>query len=237
MDSLHTITEIAERVRHASDMPALNSELERITDALKFDFYVVAPENHCAGTLTNLPHLWELSPPDGGCWRALGAACTNYTSGFVWSDLPRDPAYFADDQHLLCAASKHGIGDAYTLPAEFADGAKASVSLAKKVGRGISPDEVPRAHLVSARIHEARRRLQKSASEERPQLTARQIECVTLIAKGKTDWEAGTLLGVSKETVHKHIQAAMRRFGVNCRMQLVVRALINDYISIAELDL
>lgn len=66
-------------------------------------------------------------------------------------------------------------------------------------------------------------------------LSVRQKECVRLIARGKSNLQIGKALGISKETAHKHVQAAMARFAVKTRTQLVVHALHSGCIAFAEI--
>jgi DNA-binding CsgD family transcriptional regulator len=56
-------------------------------------------------------------------------------------------------------------------------------------------------------------------------LTARQRDCLVLVARGRTDRQVGEVLGISQQTVHKHVEAAKKRFGARTRIQLVVLAL------------
>ena len=68
-----------------------------------------------------------------------------------------------------------------------------------------------------------------------PQLTDRQIECVALVARGKTDGEIGQILGVGTETVTQHVKDARDRYGVTKRTMLTVRALFDGAISFADI--
>ena len=54
-----------------------------------------------------------------------------------------------------------------------------------------------------------------------PALSERELECLRWAAGGKTDWEIGELLGVSKSTAHFHIEQAKKKLGVNSRIQAV----------------
>lgn len=65
-------------------------------------------------------------------------------------------------------------------------------------------------------------------------LTSRQRDCLVLVARGKSDREIGAELGISDQTVHKHIEAAKKRYAVSTRMQLVVYALFVRQLEIAE---
>ena len=55
-----------------------------------------------------------------------------------------------------------------------------------------------------------------------------------LVARGKSNWVAGQLLGLSDQTVHKYVEAAKARYGVATRTELVVRALNDGQISFAD---
>ncbi len=56
-------------------------------------------------------------------------------------------------------------------------------------------------------------------------MSSRQLECLVLVARGKSDWEAGQILGISAETVHRHVEATRMKLGVRRRTQLVAKAL------------
>ena len=71
-------------------------------------------------------------------------------------------------------------------------------------------------------------------AEDLPRLTQRQLDCLVLAARGKTDWVAGQLLGLSHETVRMHIDNAKERFGVTSRAQLMIRALFYGQLSFAD---
>lgn len=63
-------------------------------------------------------------------------------------------------------------------------------------------------------------------------LTPRQIDCLRLIAAGKTEWEMGKILGLSPSTIHEYVEAARRRYGVKTRSQLVLAAARDGYVSL-----
>jgi LuxR family quorum-sensing system transcriptional regulator CciR len=58
---------------------------------------------------------------------------------------------------------------------------------------------------------------------------------VVLVAQGKSDWDIAQLLGLAADTVHEHIEAAKRRYGVATRTQLVVRTLFDSQITFADI--
>lgn len=56
-------------------------------------------------------------------------------------------------------------------------------------------------------------------------LTARQIECLAWTAKGKTAWETGQILGISRRTVELHLAKACHTLGVHTKIQAALKAL------------
>jgi len=56
-------------------------------------------------------------------------------------------------------------------------------------------------------------------------LTARERECLTWTARGKSAWAIGMILGVSENTINFHLKSAMRRLGTTNRVQAVAVAM------------
>jgi DNA-binding CsgD family transcriptional regulator len=68
-------------------------------------------------------------------------------------------------------------------------------------------------------------------------LTDREVEALTWVARGKSAWEIGELLQISKWTVDEHVQRAARKLGASNRSQavaLAVRARIIDLTAQAK---
>lgn len=66
-------------------------------------------------------------------------------------------------------------------------------------------------------------------------LSPRQVECIALVAQGKSDWEIGQILGLSRDTVHEYVESARRRYGVRRRTQLVLRAVRDGHLNMEAL--
>lgn len=58
-----------------------------------------------------------------------------------------------------------------------------------------------------------------------PDLTARELETLRWTMEGKTAWETGRILGISDETVARHLQNAARKLDAVNKHQAVVKAL------------
>jgi DNA-binding CsgD family transcriptional regulator len=55
-------------------------------------------------------------------------------------------------------------------------------------------------------------------------LTSRELEVLTWAARGKSAWEIGVILGITKRTVDEHIQTATRKLGAANRIEAVAIA-------------
>jgi DNA-binding CsgD family transcriptional regulator len=62
-------------------------------------------------------------------------------------------------------------------------------------------------------------------------LTPREREVLTWVAKGKSAWEIGEILHITKRTVDEHVQTAARKLGAANRAQAVAVALLHRLIE------
>jgi DNA-binding CsgD family transcriptional regulator len=62
-------------------------------------------------------------------------------------------------------------------------------------------------------------------------LSAREIEVLTWAARGKSAWETGEIMSISKRTVDEHAYQAMRKLGASNRIQAVAIAVRNRLID------
>jgi DNA-binding response OmpR family regulator len=62
-------------------------------------------------------------------------------------------------------------------------------------------------------------------------LREREVEALTWAARGKTFWEIGAILGLSKRTVEFHLENARRKLGVATRTQALIKAATGHLIQ------
>jgi LuxR family quorum sensing-dependent transcriptional regulator len=62
-------------------------------------------------------------------------------------------------------------------------------------------------------------------------LSPRERECLQWVATGKTDWGISEILGISQQTVHKHVSNALRKLGASTRAHAVAVALSARILS------
>jgi LuxR family transcriptional regulator, quorum-sensing system regulator CciR len=149
--------------------------------------------------------------------------------GFRFDEIPRLVRITDRQKSVLEAGRREGITDGFCVPAHIPGETNGTCTFVVHGGKPLPADNLPMAQLVGAFAYEAARQIQLSGAPlvgpPPERLTTRQIECIVLIARGKTDWEISQILGLHEQTVTEHLNEARRRCGVARRTELVVRAL------------
>lgn len=159
--------------------------------------------------------------------------------GFRWSKIPTMIPLTATDLRILAKGRDEGIGDGFTVPANVPGEAHGSCSFANSADRSVTEAMLPMAQLAGAFAFEGARRLlcrrRTGRGEPTPVLTDRQRDCVLWAARGKSDWEISRILGVSEETVIRHIKQARERYGVQKRTLLAIRTLFDGTLTFDDI--
>ncbi len=160
------------------------------------------------------------------------AASAKCAVGFAWQDIPRLIAMTPRQRTILDQAKRFGLSDGFTVPVHIPGEYRGTCSFG---GRDVEIDLAlaMTTQMVGLCAFEGARRLKvRNCGDPAaiPRLTQRQLDCLPLVASGKTDWAIGRILGVSPATAHQHVGEMMRRYAVASRTQLVVRALFDGQI-------
>jgi LuxR family quorum-sensing system transcriptional regulator CciR len=188
--------------------------------------------------LHNYPSDWE----DYFNEHKLGACdpvhrASHLTSiGFTWSQVPDMISLTPRDRQVLERAGARGIRDGFTVPAHVPGESNGSCTFATSGNASLKEEHLPAAQLIGAFGFEAARHLWgvREAGGSRPQLTDRQRDCLVWAARGKSDWEISRILGVSHETVIRHLKQARERYGVGKRTLLAIHALFDGSIGFTD---
>lgn len=159
--------------------------------------------------------------------------------GFRWSRMPEMIPMTAEDRRILALGRDQGIGDGFTVPAHVPGEARGSCSFASEAGRPLLHERLPMAQVAGAFAFEGARRLWSGRGHlpdpPPPALTDRQRDCLLWAARGKTDWEISRILGVTEETVARHIKQGCERYGVSKRTLLAIRALFDGTLTFTDI--
>jgi LuxR family quorum-sensing system transcriptional regulator CciR len=240
------VQDFSRAARGAADLMRLRADLIETAAALGFDYLMLQGDDG-AVWLCDLPPGWPM-PPAGGRGDAILATAAGTYVPFLWSDIPRLIALSDLQRERLNEAVAAGIGAAVSVPIHRPSPAAEPGSYSRfggvcsflmRNGMPLPLESLAAAHYVAGLAFDAVERLRHAIAPaafglQAPRLTPRQRDCVVLVARGKSDWEIGRLLGISESTVHKHIEDAKRRFSVSTRIQLVVRSLFDARLTFAD---
>lgn len=224
-------------------LPELCSLLEGVARELGFTYFALLDHASLDGSnprllrIDNYPDAWVRELVDGGLAAddPVHLASRRSNGGFAWSDI--DALVKLEPRHrsILARSRSFGIGPGFTVPANVPGEPSASCSFAVVSGGELPFERLHCAELIGARALSAARRLRPLAeARSRPRLSRREVQCLRLVALGKTDWEIAAILGLSIETVHHYVKRARAAYDVATRTQLVVHALRDALISFDE---
>jgi LuxR family transcriptional regulator, quorum-sensing system regulator CciR len=232
----------AEAAESCTDLPQLGTLLSDVSLELGFHHFALLDHAGLCRTATgylrieNYPEAWveELV----GCGYAaddpVHLASRRANAGFAWCEL--GTLIRLDRRHkTILARSRHfGIGNGFTVPANVPGEPSASCSFAVRVGCELPASRLRCAELIGAHALSGARRLRPLATGVRPRLSRRELQCLRLLAMGKTDWEIARILGLSIETAHQYVKRARAAYDTVSRTQLVVYGLRDAWISFED---
>lgn len=219
---------------------ALRTVLDDVTRELGFHYFALLhhsslrPGGAELVCIHNYPAGWEREMlarefvPDDPVHLASGR--TNV--GFAWSELDGLLPLTARHRHILERSARHGIGAGFTVPANVPGEPGGSCSFAVRRGRELPSQRLLCAEQIGAHAFQTARRLHHyPAAGHHPHLNRRELQCLHLLAAGKTDWEIAAILGISVDTAHQYVKRARAAYDVVSRTQLVVHCLRDAWIS------
>lgn len=241
-------------VRAAPSLTDISLVLKDATRSFRFDHFALAQQqgSQKLGGGGRLGPVRLTDFPDAWVDRLVGQgrvsddpvllASERRVTPFVWSSLPAIMAMNPRHQAFMAEARAAGLIEGYTVPIHVPGQASGLVSFVMGKGAALPAESLPAAQYLACFAFEAARRLKLAESVDgggggeprTPRLTQRQLDCLVLAARGKSNWVAGQLLGLTEGTVHKYLEAAKKRYGVSTRTELVVRALYDGHLSFGD---
>lgn len=234
-------------VRDADSLEAISATLSDATRRFRFDHFAMVQRNSSRPTkapvqLSDFPESWVdlLISGDYYVHDPVLVAVEKSVAPFSWADLPNMLNMTKQHHTYMNSAHHQGLSQGYTVPIHVPGEASGLCSFVMSGDRDLPSESLPAAQYLACFAFEAARRLagRHNANDtviDLPRLTNRQLECVVLAAKGKSNWVSGQLLGLSPDTVHKYLESAKRRYGVSSRTELVVRALYDGQLSFTDI--
>ncbi len=152
-------------------------------------------------------------------------------AAFSWSDIPL-PTLSKEQKVVRLSAAEMGANEAFVVPIE---GPQRELFVVRMTTPEKEFDPQARQTLYALGLMYAAFGLNKFANPT-PQsrsspLTFREAECLRWVSEGKSDWDISEILGISKHTVHEHLERGKAKLKARTRTQAAVHAAINGWLS------
>ena len=233
----------AEAAEACSDLQRLGALLGEVTLELGFDHFALLDHSSLSkpsGALIridNYPEAWALEIAERGYAGddPVHRASRRTNAAFAWAELGSLIAVEPLHRTILKRSKYHGLGGGFTIPGNVPGEPAASCSFAVRRGRELPRSSLHFAELVGIRaLHAARRLRGRTRIASRPRLSRREVECVKLVARGKTDWEIARILGLSIHTARQYVKRARSAYDTVSRTQLAIYGLRDSWIGFED---
>lgn len=231
----------AEAADRCGNLPELRALIDEAARALGFHFFALL--DHASLTapsaglvrIDNYPDPWveELLRSGDAADDPVHLASRRTNIGFGWCELGNLIRLERRHQRILARSRRFGIGPGLTIPANVPGEPSASCSFAVRAGFEIPAHRLHCAELIGAHALCAARRM-RPAPAVRPHLSRRELQCLRLVALGKTNWEIARILGLSTHTADQYVKRARAAYDTVSRTQLVVYGLRDAWISFED---
>lgn len=234
--------ELAHEISDAAKEEHLYAALANAAERMGFDHFALAFDRRGGGDAAsmlvhNYPDAWasvyvgfDLSGTD-----PIRRAGERSLTGFQWRDVDQYIPMSRGDRQLLKVARENGIGDGFTVPRHLPGEATGSCSFAVTPNAIMPAEMLHAAEILGAvALASARQLIGIAPLPPRAVLSERQRECVLWAARGKTAGETAGILGISEETVVRHLKIARERYSVHCRQMLILCALFDGLIGFSD---
>jgi LuxR family quorum-sensing system transcriptional regulator CciR len=232
----------AEAAQSCTDLPQLGTVLDDVARELGFHYFALLDHASLSTSgsellrIDNYPEDWVEELVSGGhaIDDPVHLASRRTNAGFGWSDLGDLIRLERRHTRILARSRHYGLGEGLTVPANVPGEPSASCSFAVRAGREIPVARLLCAELIGAHALRAARRLRAAGTRPRPHLSRRELECLRLVALGKTDWEIAHILGLSQHTARQYVKRARAAYDTVSRTQLVAFGLRDAWISFED---
>lgn len=141
----------------------------------------------------------------------------------LWTYLTPEEKYLA----ILEAAAGEGVGNGFTQPVNIPGEPNGSCSFATRIGVSLPFRCMHCAGVVGGFAFECARRLRgwDLGRTLVPHLSPRQLDCLWLLARGRSDKQIARDLDLRPDTVKTYMKALRLVLGASCRAEVVTKAL------------
>jgi DNA-binding CsgD family transcriptional regulator len=143
-----------------------------------------------------------------------------FSAPFTWTELLRDKKVSKASRELLRRVAEEGWTEGLAIPFPRGETRFGLVSLAGARGP-LSQEEKDGLSIMAMCLYEQVRRLGPSlgVALALSAMSLRELDSLRLVARGHSDQEIATVLGIAQSTAHEHVEAAKRKLKVGNRAE------------------
>jgi LuxR family transcriptional regulator, activator of conjugal transfer of Ti plasmids len=147
---------------------------------------------------------------------------------FRWGANLSSRSFSIAEQQLFDEAAQFGIKFGFTIPIHDGRGPVAALTFASDHRNSPFESSITAQarvlQLMALYFHaHVRRKLNGATNVTRTALSPRENECLEWASQGKSSWEIGRILGISRHTVASYLESAKRKLGVRTVVQAAIR--------------
>lgn len=255
MSKLRDVQTFIEQSRQVESPAVLHDLMQDISREMRFDHFALVHHvdlrplgtlaNHLVTedfvALSDYPQVWvdQYINDDIVSNDPVLLAAQRSAVGFAWDQVGDFITITQAHRDITERTRQAGLTNGFTVPANVPGELNGSCNFAVGAGHDVPSENFPMAQLVGSFAFQAARTLVARMRDipDRPpvRLAQRELECIVLVARGKSDWEIGRILGLSEATVATYVKRARERYDVPSRIQVVLRAVYEGSIPFSEL--
>ncbi len=187
--------------------------------------------------ITNYPAKWieRRLEMDFGAHDYVGRFAVRSVLPFLWDSLLERFTLTDVQKAVFHEASSIGLSAGGTIPIHGPAAAKATFSVVNDMPRAefarLFTDCQHELLLIAMYAHERILGFNLHAPLVNTiALTPRETEALTWVARGKTRWEVGVILGISEETIKVHLENARKKLGASNNTHAIAVAMLNGLL-------
>jgi LuxR family transcriptional activator of conjugal transfer of Ti plasmids len=224
-----------DHLSESTDITALRESMAKVTQALELSCfaYLRLPKRKVGAPqlISTYPSEWTAQYLKNSYERfdPVIIQALETTEPFQWGLNSGTSILSLPQRELFEDAAKFGIASGFTIPIHDGRGPIAAVTFAADEHRDGAFSRRIEAHkqvlqLIAMYFHaHVRRKLSSDRVIDGVSLSPREFECLEWAARGKSAWEIGHILGITRRTAGFHLENAKAKLGVHSICQAVAR--------------
>ncbi|MER9368428.1 LuxR family transcriptional regulator [Mesorhizobium sp. M0518] len=194
---------------------------------LAYDQEIMEPAGDCPTIVLNYPDKWQERYVQMGFRRIdpIIKRSRRQACPFRWSEVYKDGKTTELERSILEEAATFGLRSGVSVPLHGPGGNFAVMSFVQPCCSETQNKTVTYLQSTALYYHlRVARFVELSGLDKVPNLSCREKECILWVAKGKSSWDIGAIIGISENTVNFHIKKVLKKLDTSSRTAAALRA-------------